>query len=316
MKKIKVAVIGVGFWGRNQVRVFNEFEDVELVAVCDIKSERAQKIAQKYGIKAYTNTEKLLKECDLDAVTVCTWSKSLAAEAIKVVESGKHVLVEKPMARDVEEAEKLVKMAKENNVILMVGFIERFNPGVEFVKQLIDDGELGEVVSLTARRVSKWPERIGDIGVLKDLAIHDIDITRYLLKEMPITVYAEIGRLKHKRLEDYAHIMMRFKKGKSAFIEANWLTPYKVRSLRITGSEAIATLDYITQEVVIDMENKTVKPRKKWMEPLKIELKHFIECVKEEKTPKVTGYDGIKALKIAEKAIESSQNGKAERINP
>jgi UDP-N-acetylglucosamine 3-dehydrogenase len=112
--------------------------------------------------------------------------------------------------------------------------------------------DLGELVCATAKRVSEWPERIGDIGVVKDLAIHDIDVMRYLFKSDPVAVYAKTGNMRHRKFEDYAHIMLTFEHGKNAFIEANWLTPYKTRVLVVTGSKAIAKLDYITQELTIE----------------------------------------------------------------
>ena len=311
MKKIGVAVIGVGFWGRNHARVYMEIPEAELIGVCDINSERAKETAEKYGVEAYTDSRKLLKRDDVDAVSICTWTTTHAKETIKALKAGKHVLVEKPIASTVKEAKQMVQMAEREELILMTGFIERFNPGIERVIKTINGSSVGEIVSATARRVSQWPERIGDVGVVKDSAIHDIDMMRYIFGEDPKNVFAKAGKLKHKRFEDYAQIMLTFSHGKTAFIEANWLTPYKIRKLIVTGSKGIVTLDYLSQEIVIETEEKTYIPRYKWEEPLKRELEHFVKCVIENKQPLVSGLDGLKALIICEAALKSAAKEKS-----
>jgi len=313
-RKIGVAVIGVGFWGRNHARVYSELEETELLAVCDIDTEKAKNVAKQFGVKAYTETEKMLKREDIEAVSVCTWSTSLAKETMKALKAGKHVLVEKPMAANPKQAEALIKTAEKEELHLSVGFLMRFIPGVQYMKRAIEDKKIGELVCATAKRVSEWPERIGDIGVVKDLAIHDIDIARYLFGGDPIAVYAKTGNMKHKLFEDYAHIMLTFEGDKNAFIEANWLTPYKTRTLVVTGSQAIMKLDYITQELTIEDAKETVQPRIPWQEPLKLELQHFVNCVLGREKPVITGFDGLRALKIAEAALKSSKTGRLVKL--
>jgi len=190
----------------------------------------------------------------------------------------------------------------------------RFIPGLQQIKKSIEDKTIGELVCETAKRVSYWPERIGDVGVLKDLAIHDIDIMSYLFDEDPIAVYAKAGNMKHRKFEDYAQIMLTFEGGKSGFIESNWLTPYKTRILTVTGSEAIMKLDYITQELTIENSRETLQPRYHVKEPLKIELQHFADCVSGKEKPLITGMDGLKALKVAESALRSSATGRIVRL--
>ncbi len=309
-----MAVVGVGFWGRNHVRVLDELSDVELIAVCDVDEQRANAISEKYGLKSYSESTEMYRKENIDAVTICVWSSKLAEEALKALKHGKHVLVEKPMANSVREAQRVLKMAESKKLKLSVGFIERFNPGVRRVKKAIEDGLIGSVVSATAKRVSKWPQRIGDVGVVKDTAIHDIDIMRFVFDEDPTAVYARAGALQHERFEDYAQIMLAFPNNKTAFLEANWLTPYKVRKLTITGSNAIISLDYITQEMTIETSGQTLIPRYEWKEPLKMELQHFVECILNDKKPMVTGIDGIKALKIAEAALKSAAKERVIKI--
>jgi len=314
MKKLGVAIIGAGFWGRNHARVFKELEETELLAVCDKNVEKAKDVAKQFDVKGYTNRGKMLKRKDIEAVSICTWSIDLAKEALKALKAGKHVLVEKPMATNAKQAEKLLKKAEEEKLHLTVGFLMRFIPGIQHLKNAIEKKTIGNLVCATAKRVSEWPERIGDIGVVKDTAIHDIDIIRYLFDEEPIAVYAKTGSMKHKKFEDYAQIMLTFESGRSAFIESNWLTPYKTRTLVVTGSKAIMKLDYITQELTIEDAKETMQPRYPWQEPLKLELQHFANCVLKKEKPLITGMDGFKALQIAEAALRSSAAGRAIKL--
>jgi len=315
MNKVKMAVVGVGFWGRNHIRVLSELPDVELVAVCDVDAERAGSTAEKYGLKSYTESRTMYKAEELDAVTLCVWSTRLSHEALTALKAGKHVLVEKPMASSTREAWVVLDVARAKKLLLTVGFIERFNPAVSHLKKAVDEGEIGSPVSATVKRVTKWPERIGDVGVVKDTAIHDIDIVRHIFGEDPVAVYARAGNLRHERFEDYAQIMLSFSGGKSAFLEANWLTPYKIRKLTVTGSEAIISLDYITQEMTIETSGQTLTPRHEWQEPLKLELQHFVQSIQSNKEPLVSGSDGLKALEIAEAALASAARGRLVKLS-
>jgi len=314
MKKLGTAVVGTGFWGKNHARVYKDLQETDLLAVCDIDAERAKAVADQFGAKPYTSVQRMLHNEEIKAVSVCTWSTSLAKVAIAAVKAGKHVLVEKPMAASVKQAERLVDSAKRNHVHLTVGFLMRFIPGLQQMKKAVEEKTIGELVSATAKRVSQWPERIGDVGVVKDTAIHDIDVMLYLFNKDPIAVYAKTGSMRHKKFEDYAQIMLTFEGGKTAFIESNWLTPYKTRILIATGSEAIMNLDYITQELRIEDAKETVQPRYPTTEPLKLELRHFANCVLGKEKPLITGQDGLRALRIAEAALKSSASGRIVKL--
>ncbi len=311
MKKLGVAVIGTGQWGKNHARVYKELQSTELIAVCDINMERAKTMADHYGVKAYSDSSEMLKNTQIEAVNVCTWSTLLAKEAQKALHAGKHVLVEKPMATTPQQAQQLVDTAEQNGLHLSVGFLMRFIPGLQQIRQSVLDKKFGELVCATAKRVSQWPERIGDVGVVKDTAIHDIDVMNYIFNQYPTSVYAKMGSMRIKKFEDYAQIMLTYNDGKTAFIESNWLTPYKTRSLTATCSEAIMRLDYITQEFWIEQKTETLQPRLPFQEPLKSELSHFVECIVEKKKPLVTGQDGVRALQIATAAIQSSAKNRA-----
>jgi UDP-N-acetylglucosamine 3-dehydrogenase len=311
MKKLGVAVIGTGQWGKNHARVYKELPSTELIAICDVNAERAKAMAVQYGVKAYSDSSQMLKNKQIEAVNVCTWSTILAKEAKKALDAGKHVLVEKPMATTPQQAKKLVQAAQENGLHLTVGFLMRFIPGLQLIRQSVEKKKLGELVCVTAKRVSQWPERIGDVGVVKDTAIHDIDVMRFISNQDPVSVYAKMGSMRIKKFEDYAHIMLTYKNGESAFIESNWLTPYKTRMLTATGSEAIMRLDYITQDLWIEQKSENVQPRLPFQEPLKAELQHFVDCIVDKREPIITGEDGVKALEIATAAIQSSAKNRA-----
>jgi UDP-N-acetylglucosamine 3-dehydrogenase len=315
LNKLGVAVIGTGFWGKNHARIYKELENTNLVAICDVDPERAKAVAGQYGIKAYTDSADMLKDPAIQAVSVCTWSIKLAEEALKCLNTGKHVLVEKPMATDTKQAQTLIDTAKANGLYLSVGFLSRFIPGLQQIKHAVESKKIGELVSATSKRVAQWPERIGDVGVVKDTAIHDIDVMQFISGEKPVSVYAKMGNMRHRQFEDYAQIMLTYKSGKTAFIESNWLTPYKIRSLNVTGSEAIMRLDYNSQELWIENAIETVQPRSPFREPLKAELERFTECINEKKTPVITGEDGYSALEIVLAAMESSAKNTVIKLN-
>ncbi|PIU59073.1 hypothetical protein COS86_06155 [Candidatus Bathyarchaeota archaeon CG07_land_8_20_14_0_80_47_9] len=314
MRKLGVAVIGTGFWGKNHARVYTELAETDLIAICDIDAERARSVAKQFGVKSYVNTGSMLKNKDIEAVSICSWSTSLAKEALKALKAGKHVLVEKPMAANSKQAQKLLQTAEKEALHLTVGFLMRFIPGLQHIERAVKDRTIGELVCATSKRVSQWPERIGDVGVVKDTAIHDIDVMRYIFNEDPIAVYGKTGNMAHTKFEDYAQLMLTFEGGKTAFIESNWLTPYKTRTLVATGSKAIMKLDYITQELTIENEKETLQPRYPVKEPLKLELQNFAKSILENEKPLATGEDGLKALRIAEAALKSSATGRVVKL--
>jgi UDP-N-acetylglucosamine 3-dehydrogenase len=280
------------------------------LGICDLNEKRAREVGAKYGVPWYTDLEEFLRVSGMEAVSVCTPTHTHFEVASRALEEGKHLLVEKPMTGNRDQAEKLVKAAGKAGRKLLVGFIERFNPGVGLVKGMLERKEVGEVILATGRRVTRWPVRIGDVGVVKDTAIHDIDIMRYLLRKEVTLVYAQTGSLKHS-FEDYAEIMLRFNHGTTGFIDANWLTPRKVRTLIITGSEATINLDYISQEISVDDSDRTIKPTVKWDEPLRLELENYIRTVREDLEPSPSGTDAIEAIRICDAALES---GRTQRV--
>jgi UDP-N-acetylglucosamine 3-dehydrogenase len=308
LRRVPVGVIGTGFWGENQVRVLRQSSLADLVAICDANKDRAEEIGSKYGVQWFTQPEKLLRVPGLEAVTVCTPTQTHLKVGTLAIEAGKSLLVEKPMTGEQRSAEKLVRNAKKAGLKLLVGFIERFNPGVKTVKKMLKQRLAGDVIIATGRRVARWPVRIGDVGVVKDTAIHDIDAMRYLFEEEVSTVYARTGSMKRRAFEDYAEMLLRFDGGTTGFIDANWLTPRKVRTLIITGSEATINLDYITQEIIVENSKGLTKPFTPWAEPLKLELDNFLSTVMKDSDAAPSGEDALKAIRICDAALKSSKS--------
>ena len=314
--KLKIGVVGVGFWGSNHVRVLRELESAEVKAVCDIDLEKAKYVAKKFGVpNYYQNLDDMLNKEELDAVTVCTPSVSHAEIAVRILESGLNVFVEKPLASNPDGCLKIIDAAKSNNRFVMTGFIERFNPAVSKAIELLRAGEIGEVIMSHARRIGWWPQRIGDVGVVKDTAIHDIDLTRYIFGQEPAGVYARGGSLRH-RFEDHVQAIMTFEDElRVAFIEANWLTPRKKREMLITGNEGVISIQFLTQVISLEKADVVIEPILKWKEPLRIELSHFIESLLSRKRPLVDAIDGTKAVIIAESILESMKKNRPIEID-
>jgi len=313
MRKLGVSVIGCGSWGRNHARVYKELENTSLISVVDLKEGTAREIGERYGVEWLTEAEKAFEKPEVEAVSICTPTVTHAELALRAIQAGKHVLVEKPMTNTLEEAEDLITAARRQGVHLVVGFIERFNPAVSEAVKLVSSGEIGDVILAHARRVSRRPLRIGDVGVIKDLGIHDIDVITHLFGNDLEEVYAVAGSITHK-FEDYANILLRFKGNRNAFVETNWLTPRKVRRLIITGTEGLINVEYITQEITIENEERLYQPLIENREPLQLELQSFVDSILQDEPSKPSGEDGLKALKICEAALESAKIGKPVRI--
>ncbi len=308
MKRLAVGVIGTGFWGENQVRVFRQSRIADLVAICDADKKRAKEIGTKYGVPWFSDLTQFLRVPNMEAVTVCTPTQTHLKVGLLAIEAGKNLLVEKPMTGEERSADRLVNSARKAGIKLLVGFIERFNPGVKAVKKMLIQGVVGDVIIATGRRVARWPIRIGDVGVVKDTAIHDIDAMRYLLEEEVSAVFAQTGSLRTHSYEDYAEIMLRFDEGTTGFLDANWLTPRKVRTLIITGSEATISLDYITQEITLENSQRLVKPFTPWAEPLKLELENFITTIIRDTKEAPSGHDALKAIRVCDAALKSGKS--------
>lgn len=309
---IRVGVIGAGAMGKNHIRIYSEMPDVELAGISDIDKELVEELAQEYKTKAFTDYNELLK-MELDAISIVVPTKMHKMVAIECIKAGANVLVEKPIADSVENAQAIIDAAKEHGKLVMVGHIERFNPAVIKLKEIIDSGQLGKIVSISTTRVGPYNPRIRDVGVILDIGVHDIDIISCLYDKHVNQVYAVAGADIHS-FEDHATIHMRFDHEFSGLVEVNWLTPHKVRKLTALGVEGVAYLDYIDQTVELHDSGWIRKAKIDQKEPLRNELDYFVDCVKEGNQPNPSGEEGMHALKVSLAAIQSYKEEKLIQI--
>lgn len=311
-EKPSIIVVGVGGFGKNHVRVLAELGS--LGGVCDIVEERASAYGKLYNVPYYVNVSDIPEGAYNGAIvsTPTSTHKDVAIQlALKKVG---YIFIEKPFTQTVKEAIELIDFFRKNDVKTMVGFIERFNPAVKMVKKYIEEEVLGEIIMASATRVRRWPERVTDSGVLLDTAIHDVDLMRYLFSEDPIKVYAKTGKSMHRIHEDYATILLTFPSGRMAMINANWLTPYKIRRLEVIGSEGVVEADLVTQQVTLSSRDDRITPFREWSEPLRHELKYFLNCIVNNEKPVPGEEDAVKALKIIEASLKSSDTGNSVEV--
>lgn len=317
--KINVAVAGVGIMGHLHARVYSELKEANLVAVADINQETAKSVANRFRCKFYNNLESLLDNETIDAVSIVVPTSYHRDIALLALKRGIAALVEKPLADTRDAALDIINAAQAQNTQLMVGHIERFNPAAAKLKQIVSEGQLGEIMSIISRRVGIAPPRIKDAGVIVDLGVHDIDICNYLLDSLPDNIFASGGRALINSREDYAHIFLQYGKA-NVIIQVNWITPVKVRILNVTGTKGYAELDYMNQRLTLHQAKidttfddygdfivkfgkpATIEAEVQKQEPLKLEIEHFVNCVQNGRRPLVSGEEGLAALEIALKA--------------
>lgn len=301
---LRVGVIGLGAMGRNHVRVYSELSDVELVGIADVDYRLAQSLAEKYHAKPFGDYKELFGE-KLDAVSIVVPTSLHKEIAVETARAGVNMLVEKPIADTVEAAKEIIKAAKENNVKLMVGHIERFNPVVPIIKKEIEGDEIS-LIEIT--RIGPFPPRVKDIGVVVDLATHDIDLIKYLTN----SEFKKIHSLASKSLaqhEDAAILLFEMTNGALARVTVDWLTPFKVREINIATKEKFIKASLIDQKVAAyskykeDGSYRVKDLNVPFSEPLKLELQAFIDCLRNNIHPPISGEDGLNALEVASQCI-------------
>lgn len=320
MGQLKVGVVGIGSMGANHARVYSELDSTDLVAIVDTDERLRNQMKKKYQINAYADYREMLKNERLDIVSIAVPTVLHRDVALEAISRGLHVLLEKPIASNLAEADEIIHTAEAKGVKLIIGHIERFNPAVLELKRRIQKGELGKVYKVDVNRVGPMPRRIQDVGVVIDLAVHDIDIMRFLAESEPKRIYAEIEQRAHTKKEDLLAGLVRFENDTICYLNVNWLTPTRIRKLYITGEKGMFVIDYLTQDLLF-YENEDASPtsikegnmiqfkiNKK--EPLRNEIEHFVDCVLNDKQPLVSGEDGKKALDISLKLIQSAQEGR------
>lgn len=323
---LKAAVIGVGAMGQHHARVYTELAQTELVAVADMMPATGQHIAAKFGVPAYTDYRQMLEREQLDLVTVAVPTCFHQEVAERVLEAGAHVLVEKPIAATEEEGEQLIARAKTLSRKLMVGHIVRFDPTIQALKQHLDAGELGRIFQIVCRRTGPFPARIRDVGVVIDLAPHDLDLMRFITGAEPVRVFAETEQQIHTGHEDLVMALLRFDNGITGILEINWLTPTKVRDVIVLGERGMFRADSLMQDLYFYenaqangeiwsalrvlkgvSEGRMTRFPLKRTEPLKAELGAFADAILEDTPVPVSGEDGLAALRLALAVVESGK---------
>jgi UDP-N-acetylglucosamine 3-dehydrogenase len=326
-KRLKAVVIGVGNMGRHHARNYHDIDGAELVAVSDLDKKIGKEVAKLYKTKYYSDYRKMLKVEKPNVVSVSVptrWHYSVAKD---VIEAGCHLLVEKPISTNIDEARQLIDSAAKRGAKLTVGHIERFNPAVLKLKELIRKGRFGTIVSVMARRAGIVPNRIKDANVIVDIGVHDIDLLNFLLEKKPINIYASGGRAVLRKHEDYADVFLEYPSGRDGLnatghIQVNWLTPVKIRKLNITGTKGYAVLNLITQDLILfDTEytqefdgfedfvgkfkgSEGEKIPVDIKEPLRAQLEMFISAILNDTDVYVSPEDALWALRIAQTATE------------
>jgi predicted dehydrogenase len=327
---LRVAVIGVGAMGRQHARVYADLPGVELVGVADADSIASASVVRRFGGQAFIDYAEMLDTLRPDAVTIAVPTSMHRAVALEVIQRGIHLLIEKPLAFDIAEGEQVIAAAKLANVGLMVGHIERFNPSVIALRQHLGMGDLGRVFQVDAHRQGPFPNRVRDVGVVIDLAVHDLDVMRFVCDADISRVYAETERHIHSTREDLLTGVVRLTNGAIGTLAINWLTPTKIRELFVTGERGMFRLDYITQDLYF-YENATTSGAE-WQtlrvlrgvsegrmirhvvakeEPLRLELEAFCAAVRGGHEMPVGGSDGLKAVELAQALIASGQSHRA-----
>ncbi len=321
---IKVAVIGVGSMGRNHARVYSELPEANLVAVSDPNKDALQSVTERFNVRPFTHYQEMLATEQPEAVSIAVPTAMHEAVAKDCLEAGAHILVEKPISATVTQGQNMIKMAHHYNRKLMIGHIVRFNPAIQQLKTKLENGDLGRIFQIVCRRVGPFPARIRDVGVVIDLAPHDLDVMRYITGQEPIRVYAETERRIHTDHEDLILGLLRFPDGLTGALEINWLTPTKVREVLVLGERGMFRVDDLTQDLYF-YENASVDgnfwPALRTLkgvsegsmtrfalhryEPLKAELQAFLHAVIEDKPVPVSGKDGMAALRLAQALVES-----------
>jgi len=321
---LKVAVVGVGAMGRNHARIFAEMPQTHLAAVADVDAEAAAQVARTYKAEAYADFERMLAVERPDVVSVAVPTRLHQSVAVAVLEAGSHVFVEKPLALSVAAGQAILDAVHRTGRKLAVGHIERFNPAVVELKHLLDEGQLGRIFQLRSRRVGPFPPRVEDVGVVFDLATHEVNILEYLTKARVTSLYAETAREIHAAHEDLLSGVLKFSNGAVGVLDINWLTPKKFRELTIIGERGMFAVNYLTQELQFFenssasngqwegltslmgvSEGRVVKYELKRKEPLRAEFESFIQAVMEDHAPLVDGAEGLRAVLLAEKIVES-----------
>ena len=323
MSKVKIGVIGVGSMGKNHVRSYAALKHLcDLKGVFDLDGERNIGIAESYGVEAYNSIDELMSE--VDAVNIATPTTTHYDLAMKAIDKGLHILIEKPITNSVEEAQAILSAAKKKDLIVQVGHIERFNPAIQALPDILKDEE---IVALHVERMGPYDPRIDDTDVIQDLMIHDIDVVSSLVPGDITNVSATARKVDSENHVDYAVANLSLGNGAIATLTASRATKKKVRALSITTTNSYIELDYLQRKIVVTGRQDIMADSSEYKrnneyeetysndeEPLKSQLAHFINCINNGTRPLINGSDGLEALKLT-KVIQHQVYNRDKQIN-
>lgn len=328
MSRLRIGVIGAGQWGRNHVRAIASNADAELAAVCDVSAENRKNLGRQYPDTHLTDDiDDLLGR--VDAAIVATPARTHADFGVQAIQAGIPVLVEKPFALTVADAERLVEAAGSAGVPVLVGHLLEYHPVIERLRTMIESRELGQVYYLYSQRVNLGQVR-PDENALWSFGPHDISVALFLLGEAPVSVTAQGHSYLQKGIEDIVFLNMTFQSGIMAHVQMSWLDPHKERRLTVVGSKQMAVFDDMAGREKLRIYDKGVDrppdygswgeslsiregdisiPRLSNVEPLAAQLRHFIRVVRGEESPRADGHDGLRTVRVLDAAGKSLARG-------
>ena len=334
-KNIKTAIVGLGYWGPNLLRNFSDIKDYKIIYGCDLLTSNLDKFTSIYPFVKFTNKfEDILKDTNVDLVVIATPLSTHFRLAEKALKAGKHVLLEKPMTQNSKEASRLVKLAKQNNKILMVGYTFVYSEPIKKIYEILKRNYLGNIYYYDSTRINLGLIQ-NDVNVIWDLACHDFSIINYLFNKKPLYIQAFGSKFINKKNEEIAHIIIRYEDNFTAHINVSWLSPVKIRAILIGGSKKMTTFDDISPNEKVRIYNKSIDlnhsqvtpfkpayrsgdvviPYLEQNESLKNELLHLSFCIKNNKKPITSGEEGLKILKMLEASDVSLKLKKVVELN-
>ncbi len=332
-KPLRAAVLGVGAMGANHARVYARMPLTTLVAVADLDPQLRERISRTYKANAYSNYREMLANEDIDIVTIALPTNMHREAALDVMSAGIHAFVEKPLAESIASGRVMIEASHQFGVVLGVGHIERYNPAVIALKERLEAGQLGKIYQIHARRIGPFPPRIQDVGVVLDLATHELNVMEYLTGAGIRRLSAEVKHTLHDKHEDMLSGIVRFDDDIVGMLDVNWLTPTKIRQLSILGERGMFLVNYLTQDLWF-YENRSARNR--WeglatvgvsegevtkyelerVEPLRAELEAFTEAVIHGHNGLVNGEEGLRAVYLAEQLLRASRERSVVKLPP